>query len=237
MPKIWQISKTSLTQWLSNMDRRDASASKKVFLASQENPEVAGCQFRLRENADEEQPFVKLNSPSCFSCLCKNNLNFLWFYEGFLEEHPVLYPYPKYGDCQFFDSAAAVTSVSTGGNTAFRCLVIPSTGWVTDCDRLFLWFVHNLKYEITVTIRQKREELTELEPRFKRQYDVNETLFALFLNLATENYGVKRVDISQDFGTNSGNVSIQVSYLLHDFNVQEKTLDLSGIWILAPFSH
>ena len=86
-----------------------------------------------------------------------------------------------------------------------------------------------MKYEITVIIRQKREEVTELEARFKRQYDVNETLFALFLNLATENYGVKRVDLGQDFGTNSGNVSIQVSYLLHDFNVQEKTLDLSGI--------
>ena len=80
-----------------------------------------------------------------------------------------------------------------------------------------------------MTFRQQREELTELEPRFKRQYDVNETLFALLLNLATENYRVKRVDLSRDFGTNSGNVSIQVSYILHDFNVQEKTLDLSGI--------
>ena len=80
-----------------------------------------------------------------------------------------------------------------------------------------------------MTFRQQREELTELEPRFKRQYGVNETLFALLLNLATEKYEVKRVDLSKDFGTSSGNVSIQVSYTLQAFNVQGNTMDLTGI--------
>ena len=80
-----------------------------------------------------------------------------------------------------------------------------------------------------MTFRQQREELTELEPQFKRQYGVNETLFALLLNLATEKYEVKRFDLSQDFGTSSGNISIQVSYTLQAFNVQGNRVDLSGI--------
>ena len=38
------------------------STHKKVFFASQKNPDVTGCQFRLRKNTEEEQPFLKLNS-------------------------------------------------------------------------------------------------------------------------------------------------------------------------------